>query len=156
MLDEAEFRDAAGEIARCLKPGGRLIYQTYSYEAIAALPRGLYEIELPDGSRLAEVLHFDARTGWLEGRRWLRTPQGRQLSGRYNIRYPSAAELVQTFEQAGYRVLRVEGSTSAWDLASSRVPLILDLEPLPVGPSGLPSPPASQTHERLDSDDPQR
>ncbi|HEY8206385.1 MAG TPA: class I SAM-dependent methyltransferase [Myxococcaceae bacterium] len=106
--DEAH-RALLREVARALRPGAMLVAHTAPYERFAASPSARFRKELPDGSRLEEDSAFDPRTGLDRGRRTLRLPDGRVLSGEYSIRYYRLTELEELLKGAGLEPVVASG-----------------------------------------------
>ncbi len=116
------------EIARCLQPGGKLVFQTAPYERILHLREGSFETTLPDGSVLKERTVFDPRSGQDRGRRELGTPDGRVLSAEFFIRYYPLPQLTRLVEEAGFTVVWIHGSLDRQPLSSSSTDLIVGVE----------------------------
>jgi len=110
VFDEAGNRRALAEVARILRPGGRLLFQTVNAEHLAAEPGARFEHRLPDGSMVREESHFGAATGVDEGTRTLELPGGEILRGRYRLRYYQSAQLSEMFASAGLRIASMFGS----------------------------------------------
>ncbi|MBJ6765555.1 class I SAM-dependent methyltransferase [Myxococcaceae bacterium JPH2] len=106
--DEAHVR-LLREVARVLRPGGTLVFQTVPAERLAASPSAAFTRRLPDGSVLEEESHFDAVRGRDVGRRTLTLADGRVLSASYAIRYYPLAELTQLLESTGFSTAWVHG-----------------------------------------------
>jgi len=113
------------EVARCLRPGGRLVFHTVPHERISSQGEASFSTRLPDGSHLAEDSHFDAVRSRDEGHRRLTLPDGRLLSGRYSIRYYPLAELTQLLEFTGFSVLWVHGGLEGGPLTDASMDLIV-------------------------------
>ncbi len=125
---DAEHRVILEEVARCLRPGGRLIFQTVPYERLCAQPRAAFAHTLPDGSVLEEESHFDPATGRDHGRRRLKLPGGRILSGEYTLRYYPLAELLQLLESTGLSPKWVHGGLAGEPLSPASTDLIVGAE----------------------------
>lgn len=97
------------EVARVLRPGGRLVFQTVPYERLAESPGARFQQTLPDGSILEERSRFNAVTGRDEGQRTLSLPTGRRLTASYAIRYYPLAELTRLLESTGFFTAWVHG-----------------------------------------------
>lgn len=115
-------------LARCLRPGGRLVFHTVPYERLASQPEASFSTRLPDGSVLEETSHFEASRGRDEGHRRLTTPEGRVLSGRYAIRYYPLADLTHLLDATGYSVRWVHGGLAGEPLESTSTDLIVGAE----------------------------
>jgi SAM-dependent methyltransferase len=125
---DAEHEQVLREVARCLRPGGLLVFQTVPWERLAAHPSAAFEQALPNGSVLKEESHFDASTGRDTGRRTLRLPGGRVLSGTYAIRYYPLAELTQLLEATGFSIVWVHGGLEGEPPSSDSTDLIVGAE----------------------------
>ena len=125
---DAEHEQVLREVARSLKPGGRLIFQTVPWERLLAQPSAAFQQALPDGSLLEEESRFDPRTGRDTGRRTLRLPEGRVLSGTYAIRYYPLAELTQLLEATGFSIAWVHGGLEGEPPSSDSTDLIVGAE----------------------------
>lgn len=125
---DAEHEQVLREVARSLKPGGRLVFQTVPWERLVAQPSAAFQRTLPDGSVLEEESHFDASTGRDTGRRSLRLPEGRVLSGTYAIRYYPLAELRQLLEATGFSISWVHGGLEGEPPSSDSTDLIVGAE----------------------------
>lgn len=127
-FSEMEHRVILQEVARCLRPGALLVFQTVPYERLSEQPDAAFLHTLPDGSRLEEQSHFDPSTGMDHGRRRLTLPDGRVLSGVYTIRYYPLAELTQLLESTGLATRWVHGGLEGEPLSSTSRELILGAE----------------------------
>lgn len=127
-FSDTEHRVILQEVARCLKPGGLLVFQTVPYERVREQPSASFQQTLPDGSRLHEESRFDPDTGRDYGRRRLTLTDGRVLSGVYSIRYYPLAELVQLLESTGLSPQWVHGGLAGEPLASASTDLIVGAE----------------------------
>lgn len=127
-FSETEHRVILQEVARCLRPGGLLVFQTVPYERLREQPGAAFQRTLPDGSVLEEQSHFDPDTGMDHGRRRLTLPDGRVLSGVYTIRYYPLAELTQLLEATGLTTKWVHGGLEGEPLSATSTDLILGAE----------------------------
>ncbi len=127
-FSEMEHRVILQEVARCLRPGGLLILQTVPFERLRESPSAAFQRTLPDGCVLEEESRFDPDTGMDHGRRRLRLPDGRVLSGVYTIRYYPLAELTQLLEATGLATRWVHGSLEGEPLSSASRELIVGAE----------------------------
>lgn len=127
-FSEAEHRVILKEVARCLKPGALLVFQTAPYERLLEQPAAVFQHTLPDGSALEEQSRFDPGTGVDHGQRRLTLPDGRVLSGVYTIRYYPLAELTQLLESTGLSTKWVHGSLEGEPLSSTSTDLIVGAE----------------------------
>ncbi|MCP3099353.1 class I SAM-dependent methyltransferase [Myxococcus sp. K15C18031901] len=113
------------EVARVLRPGGCLVFQTVPAERLAASPGAAFQRTLPDGSVLEEESHFDAGTGRDVGRRTLTLRDGRVLSASYALRYYSLPELSGLLERTGFVLRWVHGGLDGEPLTSQSPDLIV-------------------------------
>jgi SAM-dependent methyltransferase len=127
-FSEMEHRVILQEVARCLKPGALLVFQTVPSERLLEQPGAAFQRTLPDGSVLEEESRFDPETGMDHGRRRLSLPDGRVLSGVYTIRYYPLAELTQLLESTGFSTKWVHGSLEGEPPSSASTDLIVGAE----------------------------
>ena len=125
---DAEHERILREIARSLRPGGRLLFQTVPWERLLAHPSAAFEQALPDGSVLQEESRFDPRTGRDTGRRTLKLPEGRILSATYAIRYYPLAELTQLLDATGFESGWVHGGVVGEPPSNDSTDLIVGAE----------------------------
>ena len=125
---DAEHAQVLREVARCLKPGGRLVFQTVPWERLLAQPSAAFQQRLPDGSVLEEESRFDPSTGRDTGRRTLRLPEGRVLSGTYAIRYYPLADLTQLLDCTGFSIRWVHGGLEGEPPSKDSTDLIVGAE----------------------------
>ncbi|MFZ5470682.1 MAG: class I SAM-dependent methyltransferase [Myxococcota bacterium] len=116
------------ELARCVRPGGMLIFQTVPYDRVAREPIASYDGELPGGVHLIERSTFDPRSGRDNGYRELSLPDGRVLSGHFFIRYYPLSQHSRLLEEAGFRVQWVHGGVDGAPLTTSSADLIIGAE----------------------------
>jgi SAM-dependent methyltransferase len=116
------------DLARCLRPGGRLVLQTAPYERLAAQPEASFQTRLPDGSLLEEESRFDAVRGRDEASRRLTSPEGRVLSGKYFVRYYPLADLTQLLEFTGFSMRWVHGGLEGEQPSDASTDLIVGAE----------------------------
>jgi len=128
VFTDEEHEALLREVARCLKPGGRLVLHTVPYERLAAHPEARFEQQLPDGSLLEEESRFDAVRGRDEGHRRLTLPEGRILSGRYSIRYYPLADLTRLLESTGFSTCWVHGGLEGEQPTGTSTDLIVGAE----------------------------
>lgn len=126
--DDATHLRTLREIARCLRPGGRLVLHTVPFERLEAHPDASFEGPLPDGSRVREESHFDASTGVDRGHRELSLPDGRVLSGGYAIRYHRLHELRALLDSAGFRWTFAHGDLEGGPVHPHATDLIVGAE----------------------------
>ncbi|MFB1485012.1 class I SAM-dependent methyltransferase [Corallococcus sp. RDP092CA] len=122
---DAEHVQVLREVARALRPGGRLVLQTVPYERLARSPGASFRERLPDGSLLEEESRFDATRGRDLGRRQLTLPDGRVLRAAYALRYYPLAELKGLLESTGFAVEWVHGGLEAGPMTPESTDLIV-------------------------------
>jgi len=125
--DEQNAR-VLSEVARALRPKGRLVLHTVPYERLAAQPTARFERTLPDGSHLAEASAFDPVTGVDRGERRLALPDGRVLCGTYSIRYYPRPELLSLLRAMGLAVLWEHGDLDGAHASPTSTDLIIGAE----------------------------
>ncbi len=113
------------EVARVVRPGGRLVFQTVPYERLAESPGAAFRQTLPDGSVLEEQSRFDVVTGRDVGQRTLSLPTGRRLTASYSIRYYPLAELTRLLESTGFSTAWVHGGLAGEPHAPHATDLIV-------------------------------
>jgi SAM-dependent methyltransferase len=128
IFTDEEHAALLREVARCLRPGGRLVLHTVPHGRLAAEPRASFRGQLPDGSLLEEESRFDAVRGRDEGWRKLTLTDGRILSGHYAIRYYPLAELTQLLDSTGFSTRWVHGGLGGEPLADTSTDLIVGAE----------------------------
>ncbi|MBX7114444.1 MAG: class I SAM-dependent methyltransferase [Myxococcaceae bacterium] len=116
------------EIARVLKPSGRLLFQ--HVPLLHAQQRGpaLHVDTFADGCRVSDQVHYDSVRMRDIGVRSLAEPSGRVLKATYEIRYYAEAELEELLTRAGMRVLFVQGGSDKGALSQQSVELIVGAE----------------------------
>ncbi|XXF81390.1 class I SAM-dependent methyltransferase [Myxococcaceae bacterium GXIMD 01537] len=122
---EEEHVQILREVARCLRPGGLLVFHSVPWERLHAHPSAAFRRELPDGALLEEESAFDVATGRDTGRRRLTLPEGRVLSGTYSIRYYPLAELRDLLGRTGFDVRWVHGGLEGEPLSAGSTDLIV-------------------------------
>ncbi|MFY2561918.1 class I SAM-dependent methyltransferase [Corallococcus terminator] len=113
------------ELARAMRRGGRLVFQTVPHERLAASPGAAFQRGLPGGGVLDEESHFDVVTGRDVGRRKLTLPDGRVLSASYAIRYYPLADLAGLLESTGFSISWVHGGLDGEPLTHLSADLIV-------------------------------
>ncbi len=101
------------EVARAVRPGGRLLVQHANPLRLAARPLERTERDLPGGGRVAEVSRYDAGTGRERLERRLTRRDGTVLAGTAHLRYYTPEEWVPLARSAGLRLLRVTSTPQA-------------------------------------------
>ncbi|HEX8435627.1 class I SAM-dependent methyltransferase [Archangium sp.] len=128
VFSDEEHVTVLRDVARCLKPGGRLVLHSVPYDRLASQPEASFSTRLPDGSLLEEESRFDAVRGRDEGHRRLTRPDGRVLSGRYAIRYYPLADLTQLLEFTGFSMRWVHGGLEGEPPSGASTDLIVGAE----------------------------
>jgi SAM-dependent methyltransferase len=128
VFSDEEHEALLREVARCLKPGGRLVLHTVPYERLASQPEASFSTRLPDGSLLEEQSRFDAVRGRDEATRRLTRPDGRVLSGQYAIRYYPLADLTRLLESTGFSVCWTHGGLEEERPSATSTDLIVGAE----------------------------
>ncbi|RKH57517.1 methyltransferase domain-containing protein [Corallococcus llansteffanensis] len=124
-FSDAEHVQILREVARVLRPGGRLVFQTVPYERLARSPGAAFRERLPDGSLLEEESRFDATRGRDVGQRQLTLPDGRVLRAAYAIRYYPLAELERLLESTGFSTTWVHGGLEGGPMTPESTDLIV-------------------------------
>ncbi|WP_223632100.1 methyltransferase domain-containing protein [Corallococcus sp. EGB] len=124
-FSDAEHVHVLREVARALRPGGRLVFQTVPYERLARSPGASFRERLPDGSLLEEESQFDATRGRDVGQRQLTLPDGRVLRAAYTLRYYPLAELKGLLESTGFSVEWVHGGLESGPMTPESTDLIV-------------------------------
>lgn len=122
---DAEHVQVLREVARALRPGGRLVFQTVPYERLERSPGASFRERLPDGSLLEEESRFDATRGRDVGQRQLTLPDGRVLRAAYTLRYYPLAELKGLLESTGFSVEWVHGGLERGPMTPESTDLIV-------------------------------
>ncbi|QRO02293.1 class I SAM-dependent methyltransferase [Archangium violaceum] len=128
VFSDEEHVELLREVARSLRPGGRLVLHTVPYERLASQPEASFSTYLPDGSLLEEESRFDAARSRDQGSRRLTLPDGRVLSGQYAIRYYPLADLIQLLEFTGFSIRWVHGGLEGEQPSAASTDLIVGAE----------------------------
>lgn len=128
VFSDEEHAALLGEVARCLRPGGRLVLQTVPWERLVAQPEASFALTLPDGGRLEEHSRFDTVRGRDVGTRQLTLPDGRVLSGQYAIRYYPLTDLSRLLESVGLSIRWVHGGLEGERPSDTSTDLIVGAE----------------------------
>lgn len=113
MFSDTVHADCLADLARVLRPGGRLLVHHGNPLALARQPVARTSRTLEDGSRVEEVSSFDPVTGVDRSRRVLTRPSGRVLEGTSELRYYTPSEWGPLAERAGLRLLQLTSTTGA-------------------------------------------
>lgn len=110
LFDDATHLELLGRVAAALRPGAALVHQSVDPAALAARPIEKVERPLRRGGRVVEESRFDAASGRDQGVRRAELPDGRVLSARFSIRYPTPGALASLLARAGFaRVHLLDG-----------------------------------------------
>jgi len=103
-FDEEGNRRVLSELARVVKPGGRLVVELADRDALLRefSPESVTRFE--DGDLMAETREYDPRTGRVRTDRTT-VVDGAVRSGVYEVRLYSHAELADLFDRAGFEVV---------------------------------------------------
>lgn len=132
IFSDEEHVALLADLARCLRPQARFIFQSVPYERLKRAPQAHFLHTLSDGSVLEEKSHFDAASGRDRAQRTLRLRDGRTMSAAYELRYYPLEELRQMFEKAGLSILWVHGSLEGEPLGTDSTDLIVGAEKRPL------------------------
>jgi SAM-dependent methyltransferase len=124
---ESDGEDAAvlGEIARVLRPGGRLLLDLLNREhALAGFADAIQRVE-EDGTLIAEQRGFDPLTSRLATSFVIVTPDGaRTDSVGHSLRLYTLTEIAQRLSAAGLRLARTYGGFGGEDYGLAAVRMI--------------------------------
>ncbi|MBL9038633.1 MAG: class I SAM-dependent methyltransferase [Archangium sp.] len=115
-FDDVQHGPLFSELARCLKPGGGLIFHNSYWAWAAAQPISSYDNLLPDGSRLVENVTYDATRGRDDVRRELHLPDGRVMAATFFIRYYPIERLEVLLHDAGLDMVWTYGGLEGQDV----------------------------------------
>jgi len=125
FFDDADNREVLAELARVVKPGGRLLLDTADRDALLSDYRPESVHRLDDGDLLVETREYDPRTGYNRARRTT-VVDGEVRSGTYEVRLYSYTELADLFDRTGFDVVAdygdLEGET--YSLETNRLVLV--------------------------------
>jgi len=116
-LDEGGLVNALAEVARVLRPGGRLIVQGSNPAVARANPLARYAGRLPDGSHLEEFTEWSEARGRDELTRRLTLPDGRVMAASFFIRYYAFEAWRVLLEARGLGVVWVLGGVDGAPLS---------------------------------------
>lgn len=111
MFDDAQNLACLREMARAVRPGGRLLVQHANPSRLALDPVDRARRVLPDGSAVEEESRWDAAAGVDRCARRLVRPDGRVLAGTAELRYYAAQEWPSLATGAGLRLLEVTSTS---------------------------------------------
>jgi SAM-dependent methyltransferase len=116
---------ALTEVARVLRPGGRLIVQGSNPAAVRANPEARYSGRLPDGSHLEETSAWSEARGRDELTRRVTSPDGRVMAASFAIRYYDFEGWRALLEPRGLEVVWVVGGVDGAPLGEKSSDIIL-------------------------------
>jgi SAM-dependent methyltransferase len=119
MFDDAENAAALGELARVVRPGGRLLVHHANPLALALNPHETARRTLADGSVVVEDSVFDPGRGVDRCTRRLVRPGGDALEATAHLRYYKPSEWRTLARAASLRLVRVTSTTDAAARGSS-------------------------------------
>lgn len=103
-FEEAELPPLLRDLARCMRPGGRLVIQGSHPQRAIDQPEAGYDGPLADGSHLLEKARYSKERHRDEIRRTLTLPDGRVMAASFFIRYYDLDEWRLLLAQAGFEV----------------------------------------------------
>ncbi len=112
MWDDAANLGALREVARAVRPAGRLLVQHANPARLARQPEARAERALPGGGRVEEISRFDPETGVDACSRRLVRPDGTVLAGTAHLRYYTPTEWSALAPRAGLRLLGITSTTA--------------------------------------------
>lgn len=113
MFDDATNAACLAELARVVRPGGRLLVHHANPLALALQPHDVARRELPDGAVVEEESVFDAARGVDRSTRRLVRPGGEALEATAELRYFAPSEWPALARGAGLRLVDVTSTTDA-------------------------------------------
>lgn len=103
-FEDGEVPPLLAGLARCLRPGGRLIIQGSHPQRAMSQPEAGYEGPLADGAQLVEKARYSPERRRDEIRRSLTLPDGRVMAASFFIRYYDLDEWRLLLAQAGFEL----------------------------------------------------
>src|SRR5512133_1738708 len=113
MFDDASNAAALAQIARVVRPGGRLLVHHANPLSLARNPRETARRTLADGSAVEEESFFDPDRGVDRCTRRLVRPGGDALEATAHLRYYKPTEWRTLARAAGLRLMRITSTTDA-------------------------------------------
>jgi SAM-dependent methyltransferase len=98
------------EVARCVRPGGRLIVQNSNVAKAMAEPTAKFDGTIDGGTHLLEETRFDVASSRDHVHRILTFADGRRLEAKFSIRYYRLDALRAVLQEAGFEVTSAHGS----------------------------------------------
>jgi ubiquinone/menaquinone biosynthesis C-methylase UbiE len=117
MFDDAANLACLADLARVVRPGGRVLVHHANPLALAMHPHDAARRTLADGSIVDEISRFDPATGVDRCTRRMTRPSGAVLEGTAELRYYNPFEWRALSQSAGLRLVQL---TSTTDVASPR------------------------------------
>lgn len=127
-FDDAQQLPLFHEVARVLRPGGRLLFQHVPLEHAEQRAHSSHDEVMGNGMRVTDRVFFDPETRRDKGVRGLFDVDLRALEAPYEIRYYPLVELEELLRRAGLKVLFVHGGVDGRPLSPSSVELIVGAE----------------------------
>jgi len=133
VTEDSEKRRLLGNIARILKPGGRLLLDYARGSAFLRLLRywpGLRGCVGPDGARLSSCLRWDSRTDSICEKFVWRGPKGERHEFADHFRFASVRQTLAMLQDSGFSVTELCGSFAGTPYRpwSTRIALVARLE----------------------------
>jgi ubiquinone/menaquinone biosynthesis C-methylase UbiE len=107
MFDDATNAACLRELARVVRPGGRLLVHHANPLRLALAPHDEAARDLPGGGRVEEVSDFDGRTGVDRSVRRLVRGDGTVVAAAAELRYYSPAEWESLSRTAGLTIVEI-------------------------------------------------
>ena len=112
-FDDAGNRRTLAELARALRPGGRVLVDVPNLPAVLGEFEAVTAVER-DGDHLVDRHEYDPRTGRMRTDR-LTVRDGGTREATFSVRQYTYPELVELFEDAGFEVVADYGSLEGED-----------------------------------------
>ncbi|WP_242395995.1 class I SAM-dependent methyltransferase [Anaeromyxobacter oryzisoli] len=113
MFDDETNARCLADLARALRPGGRVLVHHANPLRLALEPRDAARRTLPDGGTVEEVSVFDPATGVDRCSRRLVRRSGAVLAGTAELRYYKPSEWGPLSERAGLHLVELTSTTDA-------------------------------------------
>ena len=122
---EAGDRAALAEFRRVLRPGGRLVIETFHRDELRQALPAHEERLLAGGARLRFSRSFDASVGVLREEQQLVRPTGAETLRSYEVRLYRPGELCLLLHRAGFANVSYHGRLAPSPRAGSSAPLVV-------------------------------